>query len=184
MSEKYTHSLSTGSGSTTIDLLLNDDATVVVQIASNWMGIGKHSYELSGTYKVISPAHGWLLIDAVKHKFTVNDQEQEEKLAVAIISKKAIIVEYFKISPSPYLENPDDLGSMQQLGYANWNETFDLLLIVQNSDHGYLQAIYEEGYLVWSEDADEPNDSDKAQVETLIHTLLLLDKTKHSRETI
>ena len=180
MSEKYQHFLSTGSGSTKIDLSLNDDASVISEIVSNWMGLGKHSYELSGAYKAFSPAHGWILIDTVKHQFTSDNQEREEKLSCTIISKKEIIIEYFKISSSPYLEHPSELGSMQQMGYANWNETFELLLILQNSDHAYLEAIHEDDYVAWGEDAEKS--SDKAQVETLVHALLLLDKTKYSRQ--
>jgi hypothetical protein len=173
MAEQYKHSQSTGSGSNHIELHLNDDATATIQLVSNWMGLGKHHYDYSGTHKIISPVHGWILIDSLKHQDVSNNQPVES-FHVSLIERKEIILEYFKIASSPYLEAPSELGAMKDAGYADWNESFELLLILQSFDEGHLYEILQNDYLV----LDAAEAPDKAQVEILVHALLNLEKKK------
>jgi hypothetical protein len=162
--QKYTHFLSTGSGSNQIELVLSDDDKVAIEIAANWMGLGKHHYRLSGSHRSLSSNYGWLDIELVEHS---EQPDQYTPLNVSVVGIK-VICEYFKIPTSPNLEHPEDLGEMQQLGYANWNETFDLLVILQSSTEGNLYGL--------TEDTDET--MDEAQIKHLTRALFALNKTK------
>lgn len=177
MPEKFTHFISTGSGRTTIELSFNDDLSAVFHIDSKWMGLGQHIYEFTGKHKIISPAYGWILLSALKHQTTVDNQEEIENISISLIEKKEIMLEYFKIPTSPYLENPADLGFMQEMGYANWNETFDLLVILQDFDAGHLSEIHQNDYVL----IDSSEAANKAQIETLVHALLTLDRKKYAK---
>ncbi|MBI5961624.1 MAG: hypothetical protein HY866_22985 [Chloroflexi bacterium] len=176
MDEKYKYFLNTGSGRTSIDLSLHNDESAVMEIHTVWMASGNHQYHLLGKHKRISDVYGWLLIEQMKHSLPLSENpEQNEELNLDIIQAK-VIYEYFKVSHSPNIEHPDDLGLMHQFwGLANWNETFDMLVIIHKSVQQNLLCLLDYGD-VWSEEPADPE-----YIKQLVYPLLNVDKIKFTR---
>ncbi|MGF1506732.1 MAG: hypothetical protein ACFB51_16605 [Anaerolineae bacterium] len=142
--EKYTSFLITGTGHRETTLTL-DDETVHIAIKENWMGLGRHDYVLAGRHRQLSSAHGWITIDSADHR-AYGDEEVETTRSYDVkMIGGAVICEYFKIARSPHLEHPGELGHMQRMGYANWPDQFDLLMIVNKFTEDMIYAMKEEG---------------------------------------
>lgn len=178
--EKYRYFLNTGSGRTAIEIVFADEDTVHIDIESNWMGSGGHRYRLLGKHNEIAPAFGWIMIDQVEYNEPNSDKPDEYQIldrdTVHEILGSEPILEYFRVENSPNPEHPADLELMRHMQLAKWNDTFDLLVIVQASTTGNLLGIAELGAV-----SGEPIDPDV--VKHFVSALLTLDKTKYKRES-
>jgi hypothetical protein len=65
-SEKFRHFLSTGSGRITIDLVLKEDSSVIIEVDLNWMGSGQHHYHFLGKHERVSDVYGWIFVEQVE----------------------------------------------------------------------------------------------------------------------
>jgi hypothetical protein len=122
MTTKYEHWLSTGSGSHQIDLHFQDGDDVEITVNSNWMGLGKNNSIFYCKHHAQSVACGVLYIQKIIENDSVADFS-----ALATVP----VYEYIKIPESNVFVHKDDqLFTMKSLGYATWNETFDLMLLL------------------------------------------------------
>lgn len=176
--ERYKYFLKTGSGNTEIQLTFNDDETAIFVIKSSWMGSGRHVYRLMGNVRRLSDVYRWIHIEQVEHRVLVGDSEQAEIIDLAILHSR-MIYECFRVAESPNVEHPDDLGAVQAVfNSANWNETFDLLVLLHPSAQGYLLAV-SDGSL----DLEDAPLTD-AQLKWLVRSLFSPDKTKYALENV
>lgn len=144
------------------------------------MGSGKHQYRIQGKRREISPTFGWIIVEQIEHHAPNSDKPDAYPLfdpgRVQAILGSEPILEYFLVENSPNPEHPADLGLMSHMNLAEWNSTFDLLVIVQATTEGNLEALEKHG-AVWSDEPVSPE-----QIKHFVRALLTPDKTKFKRE--
>lgn len=149
--QRFDSFLATGSGSGSVELDLDTD-TATVRLRSRWMGVDRpERFELRFGHRARTGHHGILeLTAATADGVAVPMPTGDDALL-------PLVVEYLRVpSTSVYLHPQSPLADMGELGYAEWTQRFDLLLLVV------------EGY-AWPE--DEPwtqlrETLDKAKLET------------------
>jgi hypothetical protein len=129
----YLNFLRTGSGSDEIRICLNGDASQIL-IRRKWMGSEPKQYKLACRQHELSTDFGLLTVDRIEAAmgdsgpFELVALNEEEVLL-------PLVVEYAKVLPSPvYVHEESQLAAMAPLGYASWNESFDLILMVHDFD--------------------------------------------------
>ena len=174
-SEKFHHFLSTGSGITEVDLTLSGDNSAVIEVELNWMGSGQRHYHLVGKYKRVSSSYGWIHIEQIEeHSAKTDVPNRIETFDLGVLQMK-VRYEYFRLVSSPNSEHPDDLGLMHDMGYASWNDTFDMVLMLHPSVEARALEFIEKGDI---RDSAEGRLVDGETIRKLGEILLTLDKVK------
>jgi hypothetical protein len=122
MTLKYVHWISTGSGSNNVALHFHEGDSAEILVNTNWMGAGKHDAIFVCQHLPQSPTYGVLQVKTIK----------EDDIEIDFSALDTIpIYEYIKTPESKdYLHKDDALTLMRSQGYATWNETFDLVLML------------------------------------------------------
>jgi hypothetical protein len=198
--ETYEHELWTGSGSTRATLQFEASGDIECELHMRWMGSDEHLYHLSGRYEQLSGSYGRIFIRQITvqritrfpRPATPAESTTEEVDPFALGTD--LMYEYLKAARSPVLYHPgEDLTLMRPLGYAGWNEHFDLVLITaplitQGLD--YLRSIQEADSTTGSSSFnDEISDGDdlpplptKSVVKHYENLVFALDKMKFARK--
>ena len=138
------------------------------------MGGQPQHFELDGEQIPFTEQYGWIVIKTIKEVLHGGIRSIKPDLSEVI---GRIVYEYFQINVTPHHEHPDDLGLMQALGWANYNDSFDMVMYIQKSTETALYNLSEYGD-VWSE---EPISDNVAK--ELAGILLVLDKCKFQKST-
>jgi hypothetical protein len=127
----YLSFLRTGSGSDEIEIHLDGQA-VEITIQRHWMGSDLKRYKLTCRQHTLSTSFGLFVVESVEGAtgkdgaFEVITPDEEEMLL-------PLVIEYVMVSSSPvYVHDRSQLTMMRPLGYATWNDTFDLVLMVHD----------------------------------------------------
>jgi hypothetical protein len=136
MGTGYTGFLHTGSGSDTITMTVDGDA-VHITIRSRWMAQDwPHRCELWLNHHRLAGHHGVLRVTTAA---TAPDDESATTPLPELTDEDAILpltLEYLLVGPTErYVPPSSMLAAMGPAGYATWNDTFELLLLV--SDEGW-----------------------------------------------
>lgn len=133
---RYVGYLRTGSGSQEVLLELGTD-TAQITVLNRWPG--QHEVparcELRFRHRVISDRHGWLeLVDAAAAATA-----EDELLPLPALSDDEVllplIVEYLRLPETTTFIHPGStLHVMRAGGYAEWNDVFELLLLVNDPE--------------------------------------------------
>ena len=165
----------TGSSRNRCEILIKLDESVEIATHHYGMGVKVHEYRLLGIHIPVTPAYGILRIREIWKLAPLEDPKQQ-RLALNIADfAGAIEFEYFRFETSPHYQHPSDaLAMMSTLGYAGWNEDFEVFLALALFVEEILEAIH---YML--ETPDEPQPSpDAVEVEQLLR---MLDKRKFRR---
>lgn len=123
--QRFDSFLATGSGSGSVELDLDTD-TATVRLRSRWMGVDRpERFELRFGHRARAGHHGVLeLTSATADGVAVPMPSGDDALL-------PLIVEYLRVpSTSVYLHPQSPLADMGRLGYAEWTQRFDLVLLV------------------------------------------------------
>src|SRR5260221_4440668 len=141
----YEHHLHTGSGWTKAILSLSDDSIATTYFDSRWMYPGVKRYRITWSHTKLSEAYGLLKLYAIE-RYTSLDSDvtvieyldqifcepdfDEERRAFY----RSVTYEYILL-PKSEVWIPDDmaLDEMRAMGYADWHERFDLVLLLHFS---------------------------------------------------
>jgi hypothetical protein len=136
--ERFLYHFWTGCGSNRVVLTLAGDSANL-RIRTNWMGEGLKRYNLRCGHRVLSPAFGVLVVEAIEAAvgndapFTPVTIDPEEFLL-------PLVIEYVRVPTSPvYVHEESQNVVAAPLGYAGWNETFEVALMVHDFE-GRAQA--------------------------------------------
>lgn len=131
--ERFRHELWTGSGSDLVVLTL-DGATADLNVQTCWMGPGLKRYRLRCGHRALSQSFGVLAVERVEASdglgvpFAPVSVESEECLC-------PFVIEYVRVPASPaYVHEGSQLVDMAPLGYAGWNATFEVVLLVNDRE--------------------------------------------------
>jgi hypothetical protein len=166
------------------------------------MGSDERHYRLHGRNEQLSDGYGRIFIHQVTvqqvTRFSPSTKPPERRTEEVdpFALGAGLMYEYLKVARSPVLYHPDeDLTLMQPLGYARWNESFDLVLMsapmitqaldyvrsIQQTD-GTPQSLSPEIGEGLDEDDDLPPIPAKSVIEHYGNLVFVLDKTKFARE--
>jgi hypothetical protein len=123
--QRFDSFLATGSGSGSVELDLDTDVATV-RLRSRWMGVQRpERFELRFEHRTRAEHHGVLaLTGATADGVAVPMPTGDEALL-------PLSVEYLRVpSTGVYLHPESPLADMAPLGYAEWTQRFDLLLLV------------------------------------------------------
>lgn len=130
---KFANYLRTNSGSDEIDIQI-DDPRVEINIRRRWMGAGVKRYKLECRCHPLSDAFGLFIVERIllatgdESPFETLTIDEEEVLL-------PLVIEYVTVSTSPvYVHDASQFVVMQELGYATWNDSFQLVLMVHDFD--------------------------------------------------
>lgn len=149
--QRFDSFVATGSGSGSVELDL-DTETATVRLRARWMGVEQpERFELRFAHRPRSEHHGLLeLLAATADGAEVPPPTGGQALL-------PLMVEYLRVPSTPvYLHPQSPLAEMGPLGYAEWTQRFDLLLLVAEE-------------YTWPEDEPWPHlrgTLDKAKLET------------------
>ncbi|MBO0793540.1 MAG: hypothetical protein J2P36_21680 [Ktedonobacteraceae bacterium] len=178
--ERYQHELWTGSGSTKASLQFQEPGDIECELHMRSMGADECHYHLTGRYERLSDTYGRIFIQQISvqcvdrassgAQSSPPSEKKAEEVDLTTLGTD-LIYEYIKVDRSPVFYHPDeDLTLMSPLGYAGWNEFFDLLLI---TDPFIVQTV------------DTFNDAEEAPDERLQghwrNVVYVLDKLKFAK---
>ena len=128
--EVYEYYLWTGGfGKTSVKLILHGDGSAEIMFVQH----SEHTYSLHGRYERWSEGYGWVRISHVEHTYKPVFPPETEATTTDVhieVFEVELIYEYVKLTATPFYHHPQDaLTEMRDLGYAGWNESFDLLLM-------------------------------------------------------
>jgi hypothetical protein len=135
MEQKYKSYLWTGSGSYEIILSFFEDNITHLVYTSGWMGRDKQKYLFRCKNEALSQAHGVLRVQALEvenNSGDVTNFEFDEHVDEGTDERpnKVIFFEYFKLPQrEEYIIHDNVLAEMRAMGYAGWNEKFDMFLL-------------------------------------------------------
>jgi hypothetical protein len=126
---RYLHYLQTGSGSNRVDVQFGDEV-VEVAIRMHWMGSGLKRYKLTCRHHRLSDSFGLFAVERVEAA-----TEDDAPLEVIALNEEEmllpLIIEYVTVPQGPvYVHEQSQLIMMRPLGYATWNDSFELVLMV------------------------------------------------------
>ena len=135
MGETYEGYLTTGSGSDTVRLELGPDTARIV-LGSRWMFVDDvpERCELRFAHRPIDERHGLLELTGA----SAAERDGEPEPLPDLSDEDAllpVIVEYLRVpSTAVHMHRNSQLATMRPLGYAEWNERFDLLLLTDDRE--------------------------------------------------
>lgn len=156
---RYLNYLRTGSGSDEIALQI-EDAAAEINIRRNWMGSGLQRYKLACRQQTLSTSFGLFVVERVEAAkgedgpWEVVELDEEDALL-------PLVIEYVTVSTSPvYVHDHCQLAMIRPLGYASWNESFELVLMVHEFEDratkwplvDICDAIDKKKFVAWSEE--------------------------------
>jgi len=154
MLPSHIHRLWTGSGRTEVTFSFADDDTAKIVFYSRWMGSEFKRYKLQFDHKKYSETYGVLSLRSIERCPSVDTDEvvaEDIRKLIANLnipedeideSYCEIRYEYIRLSNNePYIPDEPDLEMMRPLGYAGWNDTFDLILLLH-----YAAPMFIEGF--------------------------------------
>lgn len=157
---KYMHYLRTGSGTTEVQLRLEPDSAEL-DILSHWMLTGLQRFKLSCRRVKHSDVFGALLVEQIE----IATQEDGPFQALTLNEEELLlplVIEYLTVPQCPVLvHDASQLIMMRQLGYATWNDFFDLVLMVHDFEWraekspllDICSAIDKKKFAEWTEEA-------------------------------
>lgn len=184
--ETYQHTLWTGSGSNKATLKVLDNGDVEIEFKMHWMGSGRWNYYLYGKHEAISAFYGWIRIQEVNaaESPVVGPEMSRGTIHIEALGVE-LIYEYVKIASSPVFQHPQqDLSMMVSLGYAGWNESFDLLLLTNTfmlEAFEALKYMMADGTVKELYPAETLEHIDDSLIRHLESLLFVLDKMKFTR---
>ena len=128
---KYLSYLRTGSGSDEIEVRI-EAPTAEISIRRHWMGSGLKRFKLTCRQHAISACFGLFVVERVDasvaedspYEFLTLDEDE---------MKLPLVIEYMTVAESPvYVHDQSELVMMRPLGYATWNDSFELVLMVHD----------------------------------------------------
>lgn len=134
--ESYESYLSTGSGSQQVQLTLGPETAHVV-LRYRWMGIDDipARCELRFAHRPLSAQHGLLELVWVA---IADDDSTDPKPVPGPSEEQALLpltIEYLRVPASAvHVHAESQLHAMRPTGYADWNETFELLLLADDTE--------------------------------------------------
>lgn len=142
MKTVYEHVLFTGSGSNKASITFSGQDKAIITYRSNWMGSGLKQYVMRCVHQPFSPQHGVLRLTSIRFEHTKQTIRMDQLHKIACppdlpqefrSSYRWISYEYLKLSESQFFLPPDP--ELQFMKYeffhsADWNERFDLLLLL------------------------------------------------------
>ena len=134
MYREFSYLFGTGSGTTKVKLLFQDDLKFNLNFYSNWMGSKKVNTNLSGDYKKVADNYIVLIVN----NFRFNDSEFD----ISEILGEKMIFEFILINQENKIkqEMRSDFTLMSNHGYATWNEFFNGILYSCEIDY-YIDKI-------------------------------------------
>jgi hypothetical protein len=129
--ERFLYHFWTGCGSNRVELTI-DGGSASLSVRTNWMGDGLKRYKLRCAHRALSPAFGVLVTEAIEvavgtdAPFAPVTIDPEEFLL-------PLVIEYVRVPTSPvYVHDESQSVAAAPLGYAGWNETFEVALLVHD----------------------------------------------------
>src|SRR5262249_30531328 len=114
-----------------IEVQIEDDA-VEISIRRHWMGSDTTRYKLKCRRYALSTAFGLFVLEHVEAAIGANASfsavtlDEEEMLL-------PLVIEYVTVPSSPvYVHEQSQLVAMRPLGYATWNDSFELVLMIHD----------------------------------------------------
>jgi len=128
---RYRHFLKTGSGSNSIDLAC-DETAAELNITTRWMGDGEKRYRLECEHRGLSDSFGLLIVQRLEAAIGEGVSLQPVALDPEEILLP-LVIEYLRVPKTPvYVHEESQFVMMQPAGYAEWNEHFELVLLVHD----------------------------------------------------
>lgn len=134
--QRYEGFLRTGSGSQRVSLEL-DGATARIAVDVRWMGQDDvpARRELRFTHQPGSEWYGRLELTTLAIAAESGDALQPAPELNPDEALLPLFIEYVRVPPTPVFVHPESaLAEMQPLGYARWNEHFQLILLVDDAE--------------------------------------------------
>jgi hypothetical protein len=156
---KYLSYLRTGSGSDEIEVQ-TEGPSAEISIRRHWMGSGLKRYKLACRQRALSASFGLFVVERIEAAFDEDGPFQTTTLDEEEILLP-LVIEYVTVSASPvYVHDQSDLVMMRPLGYATWNDSFELVLMVHDFDGrtekeplaDICDAIDKKKFAAWSEE--------------------------------
>jgi hypothetical protein len=160
--QRYLHYLRTGSGSDCVEIQLDDDVAVIA-IRRHWMGMGLKRYRLACRHGALSDCYGRLTVERAEaaagedEPFEVIAFDDEEGILLPLV------IEYLTVPRSPvHVPEHSQLTMMRPLGYATWNDSFELALMVYDFEgraqgptlSDICDALDKKKFALWSEEME------------------------------
>ena len=136
--DTYVYRFWTGSGSNTAELTFFERDRAAIVFTSDWMGVRKEQSTFSCTVHPLTPTHGLVRV------LTIEGQDQQklyravpfpakgEESDLSVEPDTEILYEYLILQAAEEHVQVDRVVlEISQMGYAGWNETFDLLLLLR-----------------------------------------------------
>jgi hypothetical protein len=185
---KYLSYLHTGSGSDHVEIQIDEEA-VEIRIRRRWMGSGLKRYKLTCRQHTLSASFGLFVVERVEAAIgeggpfeTITLTEEEILLP--------LVIEYVTVSSSPvFVHEQSQLVVMRPLGYATWNDSFEMVLMVHDFEGRaetqpiaeICDAIDKKKFVAWTEEAEArqaARESEDAQISLANWNSILGGNTK------
>jgi hypothetical protein len=128
---KYINYIQTGSGSDSIEVEIDRDA-VEISIRRHWMGSGLKRYRLTCRRHELSTSFGLFVVERVESAFGKDTPFEVVTLDEAEMLLP-LVIEYVIVPQSPvFVHDASAIAGMRPMGYATWNDEFDLVLMVHD----------------------------------------------------
>jgi hypothetical protein len=173
-SEWWRYRLKTGAGRHNYEVVFYDGDAAEIVVDYVYMGIDRHRYHLYGTRRAISDSYGWIRIDRIEKAAPVPNSDSPQSLDISDFEGN-ILFEYYHISRTPFHQHPHDmLTMMQPMGYADWQEYFEVVLVL----HPFAEETFDALRYMHENPSDDYDPPDVDAIEEIEDILSMLDKKK------